>query len=200
MGLETLFPNRFRKDRTTTRPTFTPEQKAQLESLCDGILQKEDFGRSDFNTFIDRMLDLLARPGHRVARLIDSQAQVSVNLIQDYSIEVRGGVQRSTHDPHVSYETLYQRVSYKPREVKSGRSKTEIVFQPTLTTDVNSPFIPPIQYNSYFSGKPEQASPNRGVPHARFDQFLTDKNVQDFCAKVHQLYLNNKAQTLPQLA
>ena len=197
MVLETLLPNKFRKDGTPTNPSFTPEQKAQLESLCDGILQKEDFGRNDFNAFTQLMIYLVANPDRlsfEFARLYDKEKDVAVDFNKG-SITVRGSP-NPTGKPGVYSGNLFQWLSYRPQKITHtwyGTTKYEDG-QPVLITDrinVSAEVPKPIPHPLYFKIGSEA---NPKVDHIREQLVISDKDVQSICAQVYQLYLNNKTQ------
>lgn len=180
----------------STFPGFTAEQRDQLESSCEAILQQEDFGRKDFDTFVEHMLGLVASSGDRLpirfARLEDSEAKVSVDLTElnggGHAITVHGDprVVEETDVFHskTSYEKLYERISYLPPEKAKD-------FRPTLTTIVRFPSTA-IQFDSYFRGKPERLFAREAYDSYRSSNPVSNKDIQSYCAKVYNLYTRNK--------
>lgn len=166
------------------------EERHQLQEECKEVLKKEDFGNNDFEVFRMIMIDLLGKESdpEESASLRDREAELNIEF-GDYSISMSGDPV-ATDDSHVF--KAYQYISYRPRQMKLDSFGNKLSdFKPILGTVDLVPISSSITFFSYFKERSESVFP-KGTHPIEIEEEVSDKDVQAFCRRVYQVYVNNK--------
>ena len=193
------FKGIFRKKLPVAQELSPLEQKSKLESECEEILQKPDFGVEDFNHFAYNMVKLIAEPRELsrkfpFAILPDRESEREIVFSPQYrergggySIIVRSYAKylRNNRDEYVEGEN-YGRIDYM--ENSSDPKKLE----PYLSSIFNVSLPQDIKYKSYMTDMFYPVFPEGKLYNEERTQLLTEEQVQAFCRKAYGVYCRSK--------
>lgn len=165
------------------------EIKQTLEEDCQKILDKEDFGRVDFDKFIANTIHLIGGLRFKGSalysdKLRDDSAKVRFNLntgkfgtiveVRGDPVEVKPGQLMEMHYENLTYAT-------RERYPESGRA-------PELHISGAIKMPESLTFDSYLGGGSYPFFPPEAVHRANLRLPSSDQQVQRFCRRIFTLY------------